>query len=89
MKWFAKIPAQKIKATLKEIELQQKALARARPVSELGKTLVRELDLAARMAAESCHFMLWQQAVAAGKKSPAKQLATARRPRTAKAGKRF
>jgi hypothetical protein len=33
------------------------------------------LDLAARMAAESCHFMLWQQAVAAKKTSTAKKLA--------------
>jgi hypothetical protein len=34
-----------------------------------------ELDLAARMAAESCHFMLWQQLVAAGKKAEAKRRA--------------
>jgi hypothetical protein len=27
---------------------------------------LEELDLAARMAAQSCRFMLWQQAVAAG-----------------------
>jgi len=35
----------------------------------------QELDLAARMAAQSCKFMLWQQAVAAGKVSEAKRLA--------------
>jgi hypothetical protein len=34
-----------------------------------------ELDLAARMAEQSCRFMLWQQAVAAGKVSAAKHLA--------------
>ena len=34
-----------------------------------------ELDLAARMAAQSCQFMLWQQAVRGGKKSEAKRLA--------------
>ena len=35
----------------------------------------RELDLAARMAAQSCQFMLWQQARAAGENSKAKRLA--------------
>jgi hypothetical protein len=37
--------------------------------------LAVELDLAARMAAQSCQFMLWQQAVAAGKINPARRLA--------------
>jgi hypothetical protein len=36
---------------------------------------VQELDLAARMAAQSCQFMLWQQAVAAGRISKAKKMA--------------
>jgi hypothetical protein len=75
LKWFAKIPAKKILAALKEIQSRQKILARAKPKSDSGKILVRELDLAARMAAQSCQFMLWQQAVAAGKKSEAKSLA--------------
>jgi hypothetical protein len=35
----------------------------------------QELDLAARMAMQSCQFMLWQQAVAAGRISKAKKLA--------------
>ena len=75
LKWSAKIPAQNIKATLKEIESQRKPLRRAKPISVAGKLLVRELDLAARMAAQSCHYMLWQQAAAAGQKSKAGQLA--------------
>ena len=37
--------------------------------------LALELDLAARMAEQSCKFMLWQQAAAAGKTSEAKALA--------------
>jgi len=37
--------------------------------------LALELDLAARMAEQSCRFMLWQQSVSAGKKSAAKRLA--------------
>lgn len=75
LKWSAKIPAKKIQAALKEIERQRKILARAKPGSDPGKILARELDLAARMAAESCHFMLWQQAVAAGKIPAAKKMA--------------
>jgi hypothetical protein len=34
-----------------------------------------ELDLAARMAAQSCRIMLWQQALAAGGISNAKRMA--------------
>jgi hypothetical protein len=60
---------------LKEIERQRKVLARAKPKSKSGKILARELDLAAQMAEQSCKFMLWQQAVAAVKKSQAKALA--------------
>ena len=75
LKWFVKIPVTKILATLKEIQKQHTALRRAKPNSDSGKILVRELDLAARMAAQSCQFMLWQLAVAAGKTSEAKRLA--------------
>jgi len=75
LKWHAKIPAKKIRAALKEIEAQRTSLARAKPQTAIGKILAHELDLAARMAAQSCKFMLWQQAVTAGKTSEAKQLA--------------
>ncbi len=75
LKWFAKVSAKKIQAALKEIEKQRKILAHAKPKSDSGKILARELDLAARMAAQSCKFMLWQQTVAAGKKTRAKGLA--------------
>jgi hypothetical protein len=75
LKWFAKITAGKIHATLKEMKKQRLILLRAKPKPDSGKTLVRELDLAALMAAQSCQFMLWQQARAAGKTSEAKRLA--------------
>jgi len=39
-----------------------------------GIILLTELDLAARMAAQSCRIMLWQQALAAGKTAEAKRL---------------
>jgi len=77
LKWFSKIPSAKIRATLQEIEKQRAVLSRAKPESDSGKIPAHELDLAARMAAQSCKFMLWQQAVASGKISEAKQLARA------------
>jgi hexosaminidase len=73
LKWFAKIPAKKIRATLNVIESQRKVLKKLK--SSKSKILVQELDLAARMAAQSCQFMLSQQAVAAGKISAAKKMA--------------
>jgi hypothetical protein len=86
LKWFSKIPAGKIRATLKEIEKQRAIIRNAglRPGEHGIKIKTRrvgdrrsalELDLAARMAAQSCQFMLWQQAVAAGNKSAAQRLA--------------
>jgi hypothetical protein len=89
LKWFAKIPAAKIRAALKEIERQRATLHQSRNAGlrpgttrnhpstrQVGdrRSLI-ELDLAARMAAESCHFMLWQQAVASGNQAEAKRLA--------------
>jgi hexosaminidase len=77
LKCFVKIPEAKIRATLKEIETQRSVLSRARPETKSGKVLVLELDLATRMAAQSCRFMLWQHALASGKNSRAKYLAKA------------
>ncbi|HEY5504767.1 MAG TPA: hypothetical protein VIK28_06385, partial [Sedimentisphaerales bacterium] len=75
LKYHARISGKNIRATLKEIEKQRAVLRRAKPSSKAGNVLLHELDLAARMAAESCRFMLWQQARAAGKNSEAKRLA--------------
>ena len=75
LKWFTKISAKKIVAALKEIEKQRAVLLRAKPNSDSGKLLLRELVLAARMAEQSCQFMLWQQAVAAGKTLEARRFA--------------
>jgi hypothetical protein len=78
LKWFAKNPAKKIRATLKEIERQisvLKDLERRVALPSDSEILRRELALAARMAAQSCKFMLWQKAVAAGKNLEAKILA--------------
>jgi hexosaminidase len=66
LKYYAHIPAPKIRAAMKEVEAQRAVLRQGRPVSKEGKMLAMELDLAAQMAVQSCRFMLWQQAVAAG-----------------------
>ena len=87
LKWFGKIPAKKIRAALKEIETQIRILGtatrrpsriksgRRRAVPPHKIILLRELELAARMAAQSCKFMLWQQAIATGKDSEANRRA--------------
>jgi hypothetical protein len=75
LKWFAKIPKRKILATLKEILKHRATLLRAKPGTDCGKILELELDLAARMAEQSCRYMLWQQTLAAGKKSEARKIA--------------
>ena len=77
LKWAAKIPARKVRAAEQEIRRQRATLAGARPATAAGRTLALELDLAARMAEQSCRLMLWQQAAAAGKTAEAKALAQA------------
>jgi len=69
---YARISGKNIRATLKQIEKQRAILKQAD--TSKAKILALELDLAARMAAQSCQFMLWQQARAAGKISEAKRL---------------
>jgi len=67
LNWFKKIPAKNIRAALKEIEGQVailRNLGRRHAIPPKSRVLLLELDLAARMAAQSCRFMLWQQAVA-------------------------
>ncbi|MGD0253255.1 MAG: family 20 glycosylhydrolase [Verrucomicrobiota bacterium] len=82
LKWFARIPAKNVCAALMEIEKQCAVLSQAKPKSASGKMFLRELDLAARLAAQSCQFMLWQQAVAKQGRvgAPRRPDAAARRP---------
>ena len=67
LKYYARIPAKKIRAAMREVEAQRTVLRRGGPASHAGKILAAELDLAARMAVQSCQFMLWQQLMAAGR----------------------
>lgn len=77
LKYYARIPGRKIRLALAELERQRKILNKGRPASRSGRLLQTEFDLAARMAAQSCHIMLWQQALAAGEKTIAHKLARA------------
>lgn len=75
LKYYARIKARNIRAAVAEVEKQRAKLRWAQPASQTGKLLQAELDLAARMAAQSCRIMLWQQAMAAGKLAAASKLA--------------
>jgi hypothetical protein len=77
LKYYARINTKNILAARAEVERQRKSLAKARPVSASGATLKLELDLATRMATESCNIMLWQKSFAAGNKAEARRLAKA------------
>jgi hypothetical protein len=75
LKNYAHIPERNVRAALAEVEAQLARLQGSRPSTSPGKILGRELRLAARMAAQSCAFMLWQDALAAGHSRLAKRLA--------------
>jgi hypothetical protein len=72
---YRRISAGNILACLRELERQRTLLNQARPQTEAGEVLQRELDLAARMAEESCRFMLWQRAIAADNHRAARNMA--------------
>jgi hexosaminidase len=75
LKYYSRIPKRHVLSALKEIESNRELLAKGTPSTPKGKLLQTELDLAARMAAQSCKFMLWQKAVARGKTVEAKRMA--------------
>jgi len=77
LKYYARIKPKNIRAALAKVEKQRTILAKTKSISKYGVLLKIELDLAARMAAESCRIMLWQQALAARKNKEAKRLARA------------
>jgi hexosaminidase len=75
LKYYARIAEKNIRAALEEVEEQRAQLYGSRSMHPARTVLTLELHLAARMAAQSCKIMLWQQAIAAGKTSRAKQMA--------------
>jgi hypothetical protein len=75
LKYYARIPAKNIRAALEEVEHQRSLLYKGRPRDRAGEVLALEMDMAARMAVQSCTIMLWQQSLASGKRRAAKALA--------------
>jgi hypothetical protein len=75
LKYYARISERRIRAAFAELVRQQNLFRRAKPLTQAGRLVRQELDLATRMAAQSCKIMLWQQALAAGRMAHAKQLA--------------
>jgi hypothetical protein len=72
---YLHIPKENIIAALTRVERQRTTLRRARPSTESAQWLRVELELAARMAGQSCRFMLWQHALKSGKRFAARRLA--------------
>ncbi len=75
LKYYARITERNIRRARTEVGKQRALLRKAKPASRTGQILQLELDLAARMAEQSCDIMLWQQALANGQQSAAKQMA--------------
>lgn len=78
LKYYARIKTKNIMTALDEVKAQLALLHQGKPETTLGKILQTELDLAARMAMQSCHHMLWQQTLAAQAFHPARQIAKLR-----------
>jgi hexosaminidase len=74
LKYYARISEKNIRAALEEVErhLAQLRLSRS---PHPARILTLELDLAARMALQSCKIMLWQQSIAAGRSSHSNRMA--------------
>jgi hypothetical protein len=75
LKFYARIDRKHLKLALSEIEEQISALRKGSPAGSEAKVLAEELDLAARMAAESCRYMLWQQSLGASRMAEANSIA--------------
>lgn len=75
LKYYARVTGRNVQAALREIERQRIILHSHKATTPSGKLLADELDLAARMAIESGRILLWQQALASGRRAAAKQMA--------------
>ena len=75
LKYYARIDSENIRSALQAVLDPHALLKRAQPSDGKARLLQQELDLATRMAAQSCHIMLWQQALAANKRPEANRMA--------------
>ena len=75
LKYYARVTGANVQAALREIQRQRNVLRLHKASTPSGRLLASELDLAARMATESGRILLWQQALAGGRRSTAKEMA--------------
>lgn len=75
LKYYTQIDTKKLTTALEQIEKYRATIARNSPASGEPSLLAEELELAARMAAESCRYMLWQQELSRGHHSKANSIA--------------
>jgi hexosaminidase len=75
LKHYARIDPRNLAAALGEIEIQVAKIARSKPDRPKAVSLTKELLLAGRMAAESCRYMIWQQAMSREKTARANAIA--------------
>jgi hypothetical protein len=75
LKYYARIAPERVAAAEAAVEAQRETLRAAQPNGLLGGLLCLELDLAARMAIQSCRYLRWQQELAFGKATTARSLA--------------
>ena len=92
LKYYARIRARDVQAARRELRKQLAILEKESHRGSLAytaKALLRELEFAARMAEQSCQFMLWQQALARGETLRARRMANAGIAELAKLEKEF
>ena len=75
LKYYARIDSKNLAAALGEIEAQVAKITRAKSGGPKAASLRKELLLAAWMAAESCRYMIWQQAMSREKTARANAIA--------------
>jgi len=66
LKYYAHLLPRRIRAAWAVVEKERIRLRNSEPASAMGRLLAEELDLAARMAGESCRYLLWQKQLASG-----------------------
>jgi hypothetical protein len=75
LKYYAHLSAAKIRSAAASVARERARLNEARPASQQAQRWLAEADLAARMAEESCRYLLWQQALVGGRRGEARRMA--------------
>jgi hypothetical protein len=89
LKYYARIEPERVNAALDAIRQARAKLSLAKPSNLNAAVMIKELDMAAQMAEESCHLMLWQQALAERRRGEANRMAAAAVRRLARLDEEF